>query len=103
MTASAVVPRNGDASATPWYALAPDEVSKQLDVDPATGLSAAKVAELLKANGPNALPAEPARPSCSAIPRTVLFAARRSAIWIRSCSERYRRCRGLVSLIFTGA
>ena len=62
MTASAVVPRNGVASATPWYALAPDEVSKRLDVDPATGLSAAKVAELLKANGPNALPAEPAVP-----------------------------------------
>lgn len=37
-------------------------MSKRLDVDPATGLSAAKVAELLKTNGPDALPAEPAVP-----------------------------------------
>ena len=37
-------------------------MSKRLDVDPAKGLSAAKAAELLKTNGPNALPAEAAVP-----------------------------------------
>src|SRR6476660_5607316 len=41
-----------------WYALSPDEVAQKLAVDPATGVSAAKAAELLKTNGPNALPAE---------------------------------------------
>ena len=62
MTVNTVVPGTGDASATPWYALAPEEVAKRLDVDPATGLSAAKADELLKTNGPNALAAEPAVP-----------------------------------------
>ena len=37
-------------------------MAKRLDVDPARGLSAAKAAELLKTNGPNALPAEAAVP-----------------------------------------
>ena len=41
-----------------WYALAGDEVAKRLAVDPDSGLSAAKAAEMLQANGPNALPAE---------------------------------------------
>ncbi len=45
---------------------------------------------------------EGARPSSTAIPRTVTFAAVRSAIRIRSCSERYRGLRGLDSMIFTG-
>ena len=58
MTEINVVPAGNDVSATPWYALAPEEVSKRLDVDPVKGLSAAKAAELLKTNGPNALPAE---------------------------------------------
>ncbi len=62
MTANAVVPTVSDVSATPLFALEPDEVSKRLGVDPATGLSAVKAAELLKMNGPNALPAEPAVP-----------------------------------------
>jgi len=35
-----------------------EEVTTKLDVDPAKGLSAAKAAELLTKNGPNALPAE---------------------------------------------
>ena len=61
-TLSAVVPGKDSGSATPWYALAPEEVSKRLDIDPAEGLSAAKAAELLKTNGPNALPAEAAVP-----------------------------------------
>ena len=62
MSENTAVPDKDDASATPWYALTPQEVLKRLDVDPAKGLSAAKAAELLKTNGPNALPAEPAVP-----------------------------------------
>jgi hypothetical protein len=42
------------------------------------------------------------RRNCAAMPRTLVFAANRSAIWIRSCSERYRGLLGLASLIFTG-
>jgi P-type Ca2+ transporter type 2C len=45
-----------------WYARSPDEVAAELGVDPATGLSDARAAELLSANGPNALPEEKPRP-----------------------------------------
>ena len=45
-----------------WYALAADDAAKRLGVDPAKGLSAAKAAELLQKNGPNALPAEKPTP-----------------------------------------
>jgi Ca2+-transporting ATPase len=45
-----------------WYARSPDEVAAALDVDPAAGLSAARAAELLTANGPNALPEEKPKP-----------------------------------------
>jgi Ca2+-transporting ATPase len=45
-----------------WYALSPEEVAHRLAVDPATGLTASKAADLLKTNGPNALPAEKAPP-----------------------------------------
>ena len=41
-----------------WYALSADEVATKLGVDPAVGLPAARAAELLRANGPNALPEE---------------------------------------------
>ncbi len=41
-----------------WYALSPDDVAERLGVDPAGGLTAAKAAELLQTDGPNALPAE---------------------------------------------
>ncbi|MGW6846230.1 cation-translocating P-type ATPase [Streptomyces sp. NPDC054958] len=41
-----------------WYARSPEEVVAAFDVDPAVGLSAARAAELLAANGPNALPEE---------------------------------------------
>ena len=41
---------------------APDEVAKRLGVDPASGLAAAKAAELLAKDGPNALPAEKSVP-----------------------------------------
>ena len=43
-------------------ARSPDEVAAALDVDPAVGLTAAWVAELLAANGPNALPEEKPKP-----------------------------------------
>ena len=58
MTESPVAPSASDAPATGWYAVTPEEVTTKLDVDPAKGLSAAKAAELLAKNGPNALPAE---------------------------------------------
>ena len=45
-----------------WYALSADDVAAKLGVDPASGLSAAKAAELLQKNGPNALPGEKGEP-----------------------------------------
>jgi P-type Ca2+ transporter type 2C len=62
MTETPVAPSTSDAPATGWYALTPEDVAKRLDVDPARGLSAAKAAELLQTNGPNALPAEATTP-----------------------------------------
>jgi Ca2+-transporting ATPase len=41
-----------------WYARSPQEVASAFGVDPASGLTAARVAELLAENGPNALPEE---------------------------------------------
>ncbi|WSA04612.1 HAD-IC family P-type ATPase [Streptomyces sp. NBC_00841] len=46
-----------------WYARSPQDVASALGVDPAVGLSAVRVAELLAANGPNALPEEQPRPA----------------------------------------
>jgi len=45
-----------------WYARPTDEVATALGVDPAAGLTAARAAELLAANGPNALPEEKPKP-----------------------------------------
>ncbi|WP_030664715.1 HAD-IC family P-type ATPase [Streptomyces rimosus] len=45
-----------------WYARSPEEVAAAFGVDPAVGLPAARAAELLGRNGPNALPAEEAEP-----------------------------------------
>ena len=45
-----------------WYSRSPDEVTAALGVDPAVGLTAARAAELLAANGPNALPEEKPKP-----------------------------------------
>jgi P-type Ca2+ transporter type 2C len=45
-----------------WYSRSPDEVSAALSVDPAAGLSASRAAELLAADGPNALPEEKPKP-----------------------------------------
>ncbi|MFD4657116.1 cation-translocating P-type ATPase [Kitasatospora sp. NPDC058444] len=55
-------PAGPQESPDPWYARPPREVASALGVDPATGLTAARAAELLAANGPNALPEEKARP-----------------------------------------
>ncbi|MGW8949675.1 cation-translocating P-type ATPase [Streptomyces sp. NPDC055709] len=45
----------------PWHTRSPREVASAFGVDPASGLSSPRVAELLAVNGPNALPEE--RPS----------------------------------------
>jgi len=50
------------AAGRDWYARSPDEVAAALDVDRAVGLTAARAAELLSANGPNALPEEKPKP-----------------------------------------
>ena len=62
MTDRPAAPVNSDATAAAWYALSADDVAEKLGVDPDEGLSAAKAAELLEKNGPNALPAEAAPP-----------------------------------------
>ena len=41
-----------------WYALSAEDVAGRFGVDPGNGLAAAKAAELLQKDGPNALPAE---------------------------------------------
>ncbi|WP_037617399.1 cation-translocating P-type ATPase [Streptomyces aureus] len=46
-----------------WYARDPQDVASAFGVDPASGLTAARVAELLAENGPNALPEEKAKPA----------------------------------------
>jgi P-type Ca2+ transporter type 2C len=45
-----------------WYGRSPEEVAADLGVDPAVGLTAARAAELISANGPNALPEEKPKP-----------------------------------------
>ena len=45
-----------------WYAQSPEEVEQHFGVDPATGLTASAASDLLKKNGPNALPAEKPKP-----------------------------------------
>ena len=45
-----------------WCSCSPDEVTAAFDVDAAVGLTAARAAELLGANGPNALPEEKPKP-----------------------------------------
>ena len=62
MTDRPAAPVDSDATAAAWYALSADDVAEKLGVDPDEGLSAAKAAELLEKNGPNALPAEAAPP-----------------------------------------
>ena len=51
-------PAEGAGGAEKWYALSADEVTRKLGVDASSGLSAAAAADLLRKDGPNALPAE---------------------------------------------
>jgi P-type Ca2+ transporter type 2C len=50
------------AYASHWYARPAAAVAKDFGVDPAAGLTAGRAAELLSANGPNALPEEKPKP-----------------------------------------
>jgi P-type Ca2+ transporter type 2C len=53
----------GQAAVTaPWYARTPEQVASQFGVSPAVGLTKARAAELLAANGPNALLEEKPKP-----------------------------------------
>jgi Ca2+-transporting ATPase len=62
MTLQAHVTGQPAAASQGWYARSPAGVTAALDVDPAVGLTAARAAELLTANGPNALPEEKPKP-----------------------------------------
>src|SRR5690349_6584270 len=62
MTLQAHVTGQPAAASQGWYARSPAEVTAALAVDPAVGLTAARAAELLAANGPNALPEEKPKP-----------------------------------------
>ncbi|HET6793074.1 MAG TPA: HAD-IC family P-type ATPase [Acidimicrobiales bacterium] len=57
---TAVGPVKGDGKA--YYGRTPEEVASELGVDPTVGLTSARAAELLRAAGPNALPAEEPKP-----------------------------------------
>src|SRR5215470_13893422 len=61
MTATEAQESRSDKAAG-WYSRTPEQVAADLGVDPAAGLTAAKAAELLQANGPNALPEEKPKP-----------------------------------------
>ncbi|MGZ4133205.1 MAG: HAD-IC family P-type ATPase, partial [Actinomycetota bacterium] len=52
----------GAGTSEDWYALSPEDVAQRLGADPAAGLSSARAAELLSANGPNELPEEEPEP-----------------------------------------
>jgi P-type Ca2+ transporter type 2C len=62
MAVQASVTGQPATAAQNWYARSPGEVTTALDVDPAVGLTAARAAELLARNGPNALPEEKPKP-----------------------------------------
>src|ERR1700746_3070848 len=50
------------AAGREWYSRSPGEVAEALGVTVSAGLTAARAAELLSANGPNALPEEKPKP-----------------------------------------
>ena len=58
MATAGTTPVEARTAPTPWYRLPGEEVAARLDVDPGTGLSADRAAELLERHGPNALPVE---------------------------------------------
>jgi Ca2+-transporting ATPase len=51
-----------EAAAGDWYSRSPEEVAASFEVDATVGLPAARAAELLRTNGPNALPEEKPKP-----------------------------------------
>ena len=57
------IPAPRPAMADGWYRRSPDAVAVALGVHPDVGLSAAKAADLLRDNGPNALPEEKPSPA----------------------------------------
>ncbi|MFH7597350.1 HAD-IC family P-type ATPase [Streptomyces racemochromogenes] len=64
MTVRSVSPgEQPQAGEDAWYTRDPKDVAAAFGVDPAAGLSTARAAELLAANGPNALPAEERTPT----------------------------------------
>ncbi len=62
MTGQADIQVSHAAHGDHWYRRSPEEVAQALGVGPAGGLTAARAAELLKANGPNALAEEKPKP-----------------------------------------
>ena len=61
-TVNQVTQNQQAAYASHWYARPADAVAKDFGVDPAAGLTVGRAAELLSANGPNALPEEKPKP-----------------------------------------
>ncbi|MFJ9645973.1 cation-translocating P-type ATPase [Streptomyces sp. NPDC101206] len=55
-------PAGGEGAPAAWYARSPQDVAARCGVDPAVGLPAARAAERLAADGPNALPEEKPKP-----------------------------------------
>ena len=59
------LPTDTAGSTSRWFSLSADEVTRRFGVAPSQGLSAARAAELLAKDGPNALPAEKPAPGWS--------------------------------------
>ncbi|MFD8411368.1 cation-translocating P-type ATPase [Streptomyces sp. NPDC059650] len=55
-------PAGGEDAPGAWYARSPQDVAARCGVDPAVGLPAARAAERLASDGPNALPEEKPKP-----------------------------------------
>jgi P-type Ca2+ transporter type 2C len=62
LQADAQRPSSPVRAATAWYARTPEDVAAALEVDPERGLAPDRAAELLRTNGPNALPEEKPKP-----------------------------------------
>ncbi len=63
MAPTTATPTDGGGTGERWYAMSPEDVAHRFGVDPAVGLPTARSAELLAANGPNALAAEQPPPA----------------------------------------
>ena len=62
MTTTTSAPDTVSPSAPRWYARGTPDVAAAFGVDPAVGLYSPRAAELLRSNGPNALPEEKPKP-----------------------------------------